>query len=214
MATAALTLYQVEENLLALADTAELVEPDREEAFRIELEAALLSAADKRDRVAQFLAHLEAQIDFAEAEMKRLRDRKATMERLRERLEGYVVHVIQSLGKDVKGKWRKLEGNLVTLSIKACPASVNVRDETAVPADYKFVTVKLPQTLWDNVLAALELDLADTLTFWAAEAAITVDKRRVKDAIVQAIERDETRTGDAVVPGAALVTDKYTLVRR
>jgi len=56
-----LTLYDIENEVQALVDTAELVPADREAQFLEELKDAMVFAVDKRDRVAQFLAHLEVQ---------------------------------------------------------------------------------------------------------------------------------------------------------
>src|ERR1017187_5664462 len=72
-----------------------------------EFQTALTAAVDKRDRVGQFLAHLEQQIDFAKFEIDRLRQRKATCERALARLEDYVIGTIENLGTDGKGKYRR-----------------------------------------------------------------------------------------------------------
>ncbi len=50
-----------------------------------------------------------------------------------ERVEQYVVRVIKDQGADSKGKYRKLEGNALTLSLRKCPVSVDITDEVAVP---------------------------------------------------------------------------------
>src|ERR1035438_8257499 len=83
----------------------ELVSPEQEQEFRAEFQTALTAAVDKRDRVGQFLAHLEQQIDFAKFEIDRLRQRKATCERALARLENYVIGTIEGLGPDSKGKY-------------------------------------------------------------------------------------------------------------
>jgi hypothetical protein len=204
MAAAALTLYDVETNLAALVDTADLVPADQEQAFVAELEAALLSAADKRDRVAQFLAHLEAQAALAESEIKRLRERKAVIQAAQERLEGYVVKIIEALGPDKKGKYRKLEGNTATLSLRACPASVEIADESQIPIDYKTITVKLPATLMEIILDVLDTGLADGVLAHVDMADVAVDRRAIK----AAIDRGER------VPGADLAIGKHFLVRK
>ena len=103
-AVTAAPLYVIEDHLAALVETAELVSPQQELEFRAEFQAALTAAVEKRDRVGQFLAHLEQQIDFAKFEIDRLRQRKATCERAFVRLENYVVETIENLGIDGKGK--------------------------------------------------------------------------------------------------------------
>src|ERR1035438_8117858 len=104
-AVTAAPLYVIEDHLAALIETAELVSPEQEQEFRAEFQTALTAAVDKRDRVGQFLAHLEQQIDFAKFEIDRLRQRKATCERALARLENYVIGTIEGLGTDSKGKY-------------------------------------------------------------------------------------------------------------
>ncbi|HZM11346.1 MAG TPA: siphovirus Gp157 family protein, partial [Candidatus Limnocylindrales bacterium] len=104
--------YVIEDHLAALIETIELVAPEQELEFRAEFQAALTAAVDKRDRVGQFLAHLEQQIDFARFEIDRLRQRKATFERALARLENYVIETIEQLGIDSKGKYRVLSISL------------------------------------------------------------------------------------------------------
>ena len=105
-----LTLYAIEEQLTAMADTAEVVPEDQEQAFLEEFRAALTAAVEKRDRVGQFLAHLEHQASFAKAEIARLQERKAFFERATEKMEGYVIHVIESSGPDAKASIRSWKG--------------------------------------------------------------------------------------------------------
>jgi hypothetical protein len=78
---AAQPLYAIGEYLAALVDTVELVPPDQEQQFRDEFQLALTTAVEKRDRVGQFMAHLEHQIAFAESEIDRLKQRKTAYQR-------------------------------------------------------------------------------------------------------------------------------------
>lgn len=196
------TLQAIEEHLSALVDTAELVPIDQEQAFVQELTVALTTAADKRDKVAGFLAHLEAQQAYASAEIARLQAFKRSRELQQTRLEQYIAYVIESLGKDAKGKYRKLEGHTSTLSLRACPASVEVQDETEIPLDFKRANIEVPAGLWNDILNLLEPEMYRQVRN-ATSGHLTVDKRAVKAAIEAGGE----------VPGAKLVTDK-TSVRR
>src|ERR1700690_650310 len=123
-AVTAAPLYVVQDQLAALIETAELVSPEQEQEFRTEFQAALTAAVDKRDRVGQFLAHLEQQIGFAKFEIDRLRQRKATCERALARLEDYVIETIENLGSEGKGKYRTPQGKTTPFSVRACPPSV------------------------------------------------------------------------------------------
>jgi hypothetical protein len=196
-------LYVIEDHLAALIETIELVAPEQELEFRAEFQAALTAAVDKRDRVGQFLAHLEQQIDFARFEIDRLRQRKATFERALARLENYVIETIEQLGTDSKGKHRKLEGKTTTFSLRACPPSVEVADETVIPSEYKMLLLKLPAVVWEQLLDGLEIEQRCAVLGQVKSPEVTVDKRSIKAAI----------DGGADVPGAGLAVGRHSLRR-
>jgi hypothetical protein len=199
------TLYDLEEHLVALVDSMETVTPDQEQEFMEDFKAALSSAAEKRDRVAHLLAHLEQQQAFAAQEIARLQKFKKDRQAVQARLEAYVSYCIQSLGLDQSGKYRKLEGNTTVMFLRSCPPSVEVTDLDAVPADYKSVAITLPALVWDAILRALEDELADKVATTVARAETrTVDKRAVNTAINSGI----------LVPGARLITGLTSLGRR
>ena len=196
-------LYVIEDQLAALIETAELVSPQPELEFRAEFQAALTAAVDKRDRMGQFLAHLEQQIDFARFEINRLRQRKATCERALARLENYVIETIEQLGTDSKGKYRRLEGRTTTFSLRACPTSVEVTDETVIPSEYKMLLLKLPAVAWEQLLDGLEIEQRSAVLGQVRSPEVTVDKRFIKAAI----------DGGADVPGAGLAVGRHSLRR-
>jgi hypothetical protein len=199
-----LTLYAIEEQLTAMADTAELVPEDQEQAFLEEFRVALTAAVEKRDRVGQFLAHLEHQAAFAAAEIKRLQERKVFFERAVEKMEGYVIQVIESIGLDAKGKYPKLEGRTVTFSIKDCPPSVEIQDEAAIPSDYKAITITMPALKWEALLDSLDLEQRAGVLDTIEKPKVAVSKTAIK----------KTIDGGAQVPGADLIVGKKTLVRK
>ena len=196
------TLYVIEDHLAAMIETAELVSPEQEQEFREEFQAALTAAVDKRDRVGQFLAHLEQQIEFAKSEIDRLRQRKATCERALERLETYVIETIENLGTDGKGKYRRLEGQTTTFSLRTCPASVEVTDESAIPAEYKMLLLKLPAVMWEQLLDGLEIEQRAAVLGQVRSPEVTFDKRAMKAGI-----------DGGGVAGACLVTGRHSLRR-
>jgi hypothetical protein len=202
-AVTAAPLYVIEDQLAALIETAELVSPEQEQEFRTEFQNALTAAVDKRDRVGQLLAHLEQQIDFARFEIDRLRQRRSVFERALERLENYVVETIENLGTDDKGKYRRLEGKTTTFSLRACPPSVEVIDESAVPVEHKTLSVKLPAVTWEQLLDGLDVELRAAVLELVKRPEVAVDKRSIKAAI----------DGGADVPGAGLVTGRHALRR-
>jgi hypothetical protein len=202
-AVTAAPLYVIEDHLAALIETADLVSPEQELEFRAEFQSALTAAVEKRDRVGQFLAHLEQQIDFAKFEMDRLRQRKVTCERAIARLESYVIETIEHLGKDGEGRYRTLEGKTTTFSIRACPPSVEVTTESAIPAEYKTLTLKLPAVTWERLLDRLDEEQRTAVLGQVKNPEVTVDKRSLKAAIDSGAE----------VPGAGLVTGRHSLRR-
>jgi Siphovirus Gp157 len=203
-AVTAAPLYVIEDRLAALIETAELVSVEQEQEFRAEFQAALTAASvDKRDRAGQFLAHLEQQIDFAKFEIDRLRQRKATCERALERLENYVIGTIENLGTDGKGKYRRLEGKTTTFSLRACPPSVEVADETAIPSEYKMLLLKLPAVMWEQLLDGLEVEQRSAVLGQLKSPEVTVDKRSIKAAIDAGVD----------VPGASLAIGRHSLRR-
>ena len=202
-AVTAAPLYVIEDHLAALIETAELVSPEQEQEFRAEFQTALTAAVDKRDRVGQFLAHLEQQIDFAKFEIDRLRQRKATCERALARLEDYVIGTIENLGTDGKGKYRRLEGKTTTFSLRACPPSVEVADESAIPSEYKMLTLRLPAVTWEQLLDGLEIEQRAAVLGQVRSPEVTMDKRSIKAAV----------DGGVDVPGAGLVLGRHSLRR-
>ena len=202
-AVTAAPLYVIEEYLAAMIETAELVGPDQEQGFRAEFELALSTAVEKRDRVGQFMVHLEQQIDFAKFEIERLRQRRTLYEHALERLERYVVGTIEHLGRDGKGKYGRLEGKTITFSLRACPPSVEVTDESAVPAAHKVLTLKLPATLWEELLDSIDLEQRASVLAQVRTPEVSIDKRSVKAAI----------DAGANVEGAGLVVGRQALRR-
>jgi hypothetical protein len=198
-------LYQIEETLATWAETAEVLPPEQEAEFIAEFAALLNSAIEKRDRMGQFMAHLEVQMGLADAEIRRLQERKQTYARALAKSEEYVTRVIQSLGTDSKGKYIKLEGNTVTFSLKRCPPSVSITDETNLPPEFKTatLTLKMPVLQWEAFLDTLDLE-ARALLLDAAKREYTPSKTAIKAAL----------EAQQVVPGAEISTGKYSLVRK
>lgn len=198
-----LSLAAIEEQLAAYDNVADLVTPELEAEFQAEFSLALTTAVAKRDRVAAFLAHLEMRAAAADAEIKRLRERKSFLEGTAERIKGYVLNCIEGLGLDAKGKYRKLEGSTVTFSSRACPASVEVLDENLVPVEYKTITVTMGLHTWTELLDSAPIEVYAQV-METGRTAVAVSKPAVKAALEAGVE----------VPGVRIETDRRTLVRK
>lgn len=195
-------LYDMELHLAALIDTEELIPAELAQEFALELHATLVGTEDKRDRVAQFRQHLEATAAFSKAEVARVQARQRTYERGLEQLDAYITRVIEMLGRDGKGKRKKLEGKVCTLGLHGCDVRAEVTDEAAVPTRYKRVTITLPAESWELVCDSLDLDLRDQVL-----AAVTSPKIEVSTSLVKA----DLKAG-VEVTGAKLAGGTYVEV--
>jgi hypothetical protein len=171
----AFTLFQIEESLMLLAESAE------EEGLTPEIETALTAylegAVEKRDRVAEFIHFCEAMAELAKAEVKRLQARQKHFEATAERVSSMVLHVLDWL------RVKKLEGRTNTLKKRKCPPSVNVIDEQKIPAVYKRVTVTLPLPQWQELLAGTSEDSRNSLLSVLKKQEITLDLEAIKQAL-------------------------------
>src|SRR5215472_10918615 len=145
----------------------------------------IMTAKEKRDRVASFLAYCDAMAEMASKEIARLQKRRDFFARTVERVEGYVELILRNLGKDSKGKWQKLEGNTSSFTLRNLPASTVITDEAAVPTAYKTVSVTLPAPLWEQMIDSLDMELANQALDGVRKPNSTVSKTMVKDAIEQ-----------------------------
>jgi hypothetical protein len=201
------TLYALEDDLLSLLDTAEGgIDPAQQAEFDAQLTEAITRTIDKRDRCGEFIRHCETQMDGCEAETKRLRTRKQSFEGAALRMRGYLAFVIESIGKDAKDKYKKLEGNRFSFSLRNNPPSVDVQDEGRLPSQYKSVSVTLSVDAWNDIIHACKVsafeDAGMPLEEALKEAERYIDKRAIKRDLERGIE----------VPGADLKFGSTSLV--
>ena len=189
----AFTLFQIEESLVLLAESAE------DEGLTPEIETALTAylegAVEKRDRVAEFIHFCEAMAELAKAEVKRLQGRQKHFEATAERVSRMVLHVLDWL------RVKKLEGRTNTLKKRRCPPSVNVIDEQKIPAEFKRVTVTLPLPQWQELLAGTSDDSRNTVLSGLRKQEVTLDLEAIKQAL----------NLEKVVEGADLAINRFKL---
>jgi hypothetical protein len=188
--TTALTLYRIEDDLQALVNSEELVTADQEREFRNQLAEQLRTAVDKRQRVGEFLRYCELQQENCDKEIARVQALKATYATAQERMERYVIHTIKTvIGPDAKGKYPKLAGRTLMLSVARNPDSVDIQDEALIPEEYKSITVKLPAEIWSELLEAFSgdddraIEVSKILQSASEKASISIDKAAIKKAI-------------------------------
>jgi Siphovirus Gp157 len=188
-----LTLFQVEQSLVLLAESAE------EAGLTPELEQALIQymegAVEKRDRVAEFILFCEGMAALAKGEVKRLQARQKHFEVTAERVSSMVLRVLDFLGVP------KLEGKTHTLKKRKCPASVKIVEESKIPPAYKRITVTLPLPEWQLLVAGIPEDLQKAVVASVRKQEISLDLELLK----QALNLEEQ------IEGPDLAVNKFTL---
>ena len=151
------TLYELEDNLEAFANTLDLApdEPSRR-VILDEIGQALRRAKEKRDSVVAFLRHCETQLKFADAEIDRIQRKKAYIASVQNELERYVVQVIEQFAPTDRRGIRRLEGNISTMRIQKNPDSVVITDLEAIPAAFKQAILTMPVYVWEALLQRLD----------------------------------------------------------
>ena len=172
-----LTLYEAEAGLAAAVMDAE-DRPSDDDALVLVGEW-IKGAVAKRDRVAKFRAHLIDQQDFAKAEIERLRARQASFTKAQERLDGYIINVMEGLGV------KKLEGQTATFSLRKRPDVVHVEDDVLLTDKYVDITLsKMSRADYSRILASLdEAGHGDMVSTLAAGAKASPRKRELLAAL-------------------------------
>jgi hypothetical protein len=114
-----------------------------------------------------------------------------------------VIGTIEGLGTDSKGKYPRLEGKTTTFSLRACPPSVEVTDESAIHAEYRMLLLKLPAVAWEQLLNGLEMEERFAVLEQVNRPEVSVDKRSIKAAIDDGVD----------VSGAGLAIGRHSLRR-
>lgn len=193
-----LTLYELEDNLVALMDS----EPTDEEqhlAWLDDLSKYTEVAVAKRDSVIRFLRHLDLQAENVDAEITRLSRLKASYEGGKARVERYVIAILEQLPEPKKGT-RKLEGSVGVLSLAKKPDRTEVTHPDQVPFEYQDATVVLSAVEWKHI----EETLGSLCEHKPATKRISYSPRKTD--IKEAIQ------GGEEVPGAHLSGGENRLV--
>ena len=185
MDTKALTLYNIEENLLALLDTEEMVEGEDDRlAILNEIAEATQFAVAKRDNLIRFLGHVDHQISGIKTEQERLANLKKSYESGKKRVEAYVVSVIEEFAPPAKRGSPKLEGSIGVLSIAKKPDTVQVDDPVLLPYPLLDVDVRIDGETFKEIRAVLGMAGADEIVGeLTRQAKYTPKKAEIKKAI-------------------------------
>jgi hypothetical protein len=198
-----LTLYEVEDNLAALANTFEVVEET--EAKRLildEIGQAIRRVKEKRDAVVGFLRHCEAQQKFADLEIERLKTRRERIARFQAEFEQYLVSLIDQFAIPDRRGVKRLEGNFSSMRIQKNPDSVVITDERALPVAWKDVVLTMPAHVWEALLERLDKGERRVFEEKVKKCEFKPDKRAVAG---------ELKNGEQI-PGADLKFGELRLV--
>ncbi|ADE87517.1 gp157-like protein [Deep-sea thermophilic phage D6E] len=120
-------LYELTENYAKLLEMAEEMDTD---AIVDTLEALQEAIEDKAENIAKLIRNLEADVKVIRDEEKRLAERRQVIENKVERLKSYLQEQLETAGL------QKVKRPTITVSIQNNPPSVDVIDETLIPADF------------------------------------------------------------------------------
>ena len=122
-----LKLYELTENYAKLSEMAEEMDTD---AIVDTLEALQEAIEDKAENIAKLIRNLEADVKVIRDEEKRLAERRQVIENKIERLKSYLQEQLEIAGID------KVKRPTITVAIQKNPPSVDIIDETLIPADF------------------------------------------------------------------------------
>ena len=195
------SLYTIEDGLLALIDSEELVPEEKEREFQTALARQFRKAVTKRDAVGQFIRHCETMAEASKSEETRLRERRKFYERAAEKMRGYVKNILEALGPDEKGSWRRLEGNTFSFFLRDYHPSVRILDPEAIPDRFKDITMTVPADVMHEVLSAVPPELRDRFVDSVKNTEVEIPKTPIK----KAFESGELIDGADLVHEMALV---------
>jgi hypothetical protein len=174
------TLYELEDNLQALANSIALAEDESARQLILgEIGQALRKTKEKRDAVVAFLQHCELQQKFADSEIERIEKRKAFIGSVEEQLESYIVRLIEQFAPPDRKGVQRLEGNVSGMRIQKNPDSVLITDLGAIPPAYKHVTLTMPAYVWEALLNCVGLDDRKEFESRVEKAEYRPDKKAI-----------------------------------
>lgn len=197
------SMYSLEDGLLALIDSEELITEEREQEFQAVLAEQFRKAVAKRDSVGRFIRHCETMAEASKAEEVRLRDRRKFYERAAEKMRGYVKCILEMLGPDDRGSWRRLDGNTFSFFLRDNNPSVRITNAEAIPDRFKDITMTVPADIMHEVLSAVPGDLRQRFIQSVKNTQIDIPKAPIRKAF---------ESGD-LVEGADLVNEMALVIR-
>lgn len=139
-------LYELSEqyrNLIAYTDTDDLTE----QSVKDRLQCITEQLNNKAENIGKLIMEINSESDVIQKEIERLVNRKRIAENKADWLKSYILTEMLSSGI------KKIEGQILTLSVRDSPPSVTVLDHTLIPEQYFRI---IPETKEVNKKAILE----------------------------------------------------------
>ena len=193
-----LSMFEIDESLEALVDTAEQEAEANNGEISEEIKIALATYAEafgyKLDRIADFLKAQKAEAEVAQREAERFQARHKAAENREKRLKQMLVWFM--LTRNVQ----KLRGALNTISLQANSApSLVIQETTHIPDSFYRAKIEVTWPEWIEILAALpQGPLRDRLREVGGKA---VQKELQRGILADALARGEAITGVSLVKG-------------
>ncbi len=192
-----LALYDHENlaDLLARYDTAdEDHAPDTDCDREIQAYTAELHLQHKVDAAGHVMTYLDSQINQAEVEMMRLKQRVSRFTVRKNQLINMAALALNMLAEPRIGRPRQLEGAHTTLILRTNPPRVEILNVDEIPDEYKVAELTMPLRTWGALLWAVE-------EFTRANLRSQVSRFVVRPVLSQI---SAALQAGVVVPGAAL----------
>lgn len=191
-----LSLYDIEDHLQCLLDSAGMI-PEGDDALFVQEKYAILeeiAEADaagkhKRDGVAKYIRSLKAAQDAIAQEVNYLLGRKKALENHEARLRDYVIGIVEQYSTIRPGtrERKELKGNIHSLQLRQNPPSVVIEDEALVPTKFKRITVTMSLEIWQqHIEECLRMNssiMGPFMTDVYRTNTVTISKRDIADAI-------------------------------
>jgi hypothetical protein len=193
-----LSMFEIDESLEALVDTAEQEAEANNGEISEEIKIALATYAEafgyKLDRIADFLKAQKAEAEVAQREAERFQARYKAAENREKRLKQMLVWFM--LTRNVQ----KLRGALNTISLQANSApSLVIQETTHIPDSFYRAKIEVTWPEWIEILTALpQGPLRDRLREVGGKA---VQKELQRGILADALARGEAITGVSLVKG-------------
>lgn len=199
-------MLEIEQEFAAILSVQDEILPeDLEEYQKIHAES-LLARNGKRDSTGYFLEHCDTMVAAAKARIEREKATITFYETAKARVAKWTETVIRSLGRDNKGKFKSLEGQVFRLALAKNPDSVLITDEEQIPSQWKRATIKFSSAeMWERLVqcAVENPEYGITAEQIVNECKVTYEVR--SDDVKEALNNNIT------IPGADLNINQYRL---